>query len=655
MKALEKDRNRRYETAKDFAADVQHYLADEPVLACPPSAGYRLGKFVRRHRGRVTAAAAMVVLLLAGSAVSTWQAVRATRAERETGKALTQVTAAQGQTFDALDVLTDDVLETIFARQPELDETEKGFLRKVLGFYEAFTQQSGETAEARFVRARGHAKVARLRALLGGPRDEAVAGYRQAEALLKELADQFPDEADFRHKLARTEGHLSIDLGKLGRVVESEEAIRKGIALLTKLAEQYPNELRYRLDLAKNYNNLGNLREIQHREAEAEEFYRQALELKEKLVAEAGNAPLYHLEWAFTRAKMGQLLRKQGKYAESEKVFREVLKVQQEQLQKVPARPEDRNFLANSYEGLGIALAEQKQAGEAEKLVRQALEIRTKLTEDFPRVLEYRRGLATCYNDLGYLLGRQGKHAAAVEPYRQALELRKKIVAQAGPAPGYRVDLARSYHRLGYVLRLIHRPEEAEPACRAAEKVWKQLIADLPQVPDFGGGLANTYSDLAMLHNERRKHDAALALLEEARPHIQVALKARPKAFRDAYRDHLEALAATYRGLTDHAQVATTAEELARFGYQPARDTYNAACLLCDCATLAGKDGRLAEAKRRELAQAYADRALALLRQAVVRGFKDAAWLKKDPDLEPLRAREEFGKLVADLEAKTRK
>src|SRR5262249_60351632 len=45
MKTLEKDRNRRYETAKDFAADVQRYLADEPVLACPPSAGYRLRKF----------------------------------------------------------------------------------------------------------------------------------------------------------------------------------------------------------------------------------------------------------------------------------------------------------------------------------------------------------------------------------------------------------------------------------------------------------------------------------------------------------------------------------------------------------------------------------------------------------------------------------
>src|SRR6266480_3552124 len=56
MKTLEKDRNRRYETANAFAADVQRYLADEPVLACPPSAGYRFKKLLRRHKRPVLAA-----------------------------------------------------------------------------------------------------------------------------------------------------------------------------------------------------------------------------------------------------------------------------------------------------------------------------------------------------------------------------------------------------------------------------------------------------------------------------------------------------------------------------------------------------------------------------------------------------------------------
>src|SRR5262249_35345117 len=92
MKALEKDRNRRYETANSFAHDVQRYLAGEPVLAVPPSAGYRLRKFARKHRAALATAVTIALLLVAGVAVSTWQAVRATDAEN---KALEKAEAAR--------------------------------------------------------------------------------------------------------------------------------------------------------------------------------------------------------------------------------------------------------------------------------------------------------------------------------------------------------------------------------------------------------------------------------------------------------------------------------------------------------------------------------------------------------------------------------
>src|SRR5205807_2021704 len=82
MKALEKDRTRRYETANGLARDIQRYLTDEPVEACPPSAAYRLRKFAKKNRAALTTAAAIALLLVAGVAISTWQAVRATRAEQ---------------------------------------------------------------------------------------------------------------------------------------------------------------------------------------------------------------------------------------------------------------------------------------------------------------------------------------------------------------------------------------------------------------------------------------------------------------------------------------------------------------------------------------------------------------------------------------------
>jgi WD40 repeat protein len=82
MKALEKNRGRRYDSASAFADDVQRFLGHEPVVARPPSPGYLLAKMIRRHRLAFAAAAAVAFALLAGAVASTWQALRATRAEQ---------------------------------------------------------------------------------------------------------------------------------------------------------------------------------------------------------------------------------------------------------------------------------------------------------------------------------------------------------------------------------------------------------------------------------------------------------------------------------------------------------------------------------------------------------------------------------------------
>ena len=81
MRALEKDRVRRYDTANAFARDIQRYLDGDPVEAGPPSATYRLRKFARKYRPWLLTASAFAVLLVSTTAVSVWQALRATRAE----------------------------------------------------------------------------------------------------------------------------------------------------------------------------------------------------------------------------------------------------------------------------------------------------------------------------------------------------------------------------------------------------------------------------------------------------------------------------------------------------------------------------------------------------------------------------------------------
>jgi WD40 repeat protein/serine/threonine protein kinase len=86
MKCLEKDRSRRYETANGLAHDLERYLADEPVEACPPSSTYRLRKLAGKYKKVLATAAAFVVLLAAGAVTSTLLAVRATTAERDANR-----------------------------------------------------------------------------------------------------------------------------------------------------------------------------------------------------------------------------------------------------------------------------------------------------------------------------------------------------------------------------------------------------------------------------------------------------------------------------------------------------------------------------------------------------------------------------------------
>jgi hypothetical protein len=120
MKALEKDRTRRYETANGFAMDVQRYVADEPVLARPPSAVYRFQKAFRRHKLVLTAAGAVAAALILGIIASSWQSVRATRAKQAAllaeAQEATQRQLAEQESRRARDAKTVADHETVLAR-----------------------------------------------------------------------------------------------------------------------------------------------------------------------------------------------------------------------------------------------------------------------------------------------------------------------------------------------------------------------------------------------------------------------------------------------------------------------------------------------------------------------------------------------------------
>src|SRR5438876_377719 len=172
MKTLEKDRNRRYETANDFAADVQRYLNDDPVQACPPSASYRFRKFARRNKGALVATMLVAIALVAGTIVSTWQAIRATDAEtlaqdrlqgEQEQRALAQTNAADAdarrqeaeaartqaignlqKARKAVEQMLTRVAQEKLFNVPQMEPLRKALLEDALKFYQEFLKYKAD-------------------------------------------------------------------------------------------------------------------------------------------------------------------------------------------------------------------------------------------------------------------------------------------------------------------------------------------------------------------------------------------------------------------------------------------------------------------------------------------------------------------------------
>jgi tetratricopeptide (TPR) repeat protein len=158
MKALEKDRSRRYETANGFAMDVQRYLADETVQACPPSAGYRLGKFVRRNRRTVVAASLVAITLLAGVVGTTVGLMQAKQRAEGQQRAKESAEKRLAQIEKGIDILS-SVFENL---RPQAEVNEGQSLQSLLGerLDQAAAELEGEAVGEPLV-------VARLQSRLG--------------------------------------------------------------------------------------------------------------------------------------------------------------------------------------------------------------------------------------------------------------------------------------------------------------------------------------------------------------------------------------------------------------------------------------------------------------------------------------------------------
>jgi serine/threonine-protein kinase len=216
----------------------------------------------------------------------------------------------------------------------------------------------------------------------------------------------------------------------------------------------------------------------------------------------------------------------------------------------------------------------------------------------------------------------------------------------------FRHDLAHSQNNLGLLLGAMGRIQEAEAVCADAVAICKQLVVDFPDVPDYRNQLGGALVNLASLANDRRDFSQARRWLEEAQQHLQQALKANPRhpEYRQFYRGQLQVSVKCHAGLGDTAGAEQAANRLRDLGGLPATDAYDAAVALARCVPIGEKGEQPNPEALEKQKQFYADKAMTTLQRAVAAGYKDAANLRKNTDLDTLRSREDFQKLLAELE-----
>jgi serine/threonine-protein kinase len=655
LKAMALKPEQRYATALELAADVEHWLADEPVSACREPAWQRLGRWGRQHKPLVAGAAA---LLLTGVAALGIGLVAVSAEQRKTAKALEAETIARedegrrrSEARRALDTMSSEVIEDWLAKQRELTGPQRKFLEQALNWYQDFANDTGGDEASRAAAAAACLRVGTIHYRLGHAR-EAEAAYRRGQDMYSQLAGEFPANPDYPKSLTRGQNNLGVLLQEMGRAEEAEVVFGEALARRKRLAADFPDRPDYRQDLAATYNSLGVLLMKTGRPKDAEEAYREALALRQRLAADFPDRPDYRSELARSHNNLGNLFADTGRPKLAEEAYREALALRRRLADDFPDRPEFRYDLALGHNNMGEWFRKTRRAKEAEGAYREALALQHDLAAEFPSWPDYRWSLAGCHNNLGLLLADTGRPKEAEPEYREALALQRRLAAEFPKRPAYRREWAVTYVNLANLLSDTGRPKEAEAASREALALYKRLTADFPKVPTYRSEFAVTLSNLAADLLLRHDPVAARPLLEEALPHCEAALETNPRHpfYRTVARDINENWAETFVQLGDHAETARAADRLGQTAVEPPKDLSNAARFLCRCVPLVEKDTKLPDARRQELARQYADRALVMLQQAVARGYKDLAGLQKEKDLDPLRSREDFRKLLRELE-----
>jgi len=486
MKALRKDRKRRYGSAESLGADVRRYLEGKPLEAAPESRAYLARKFVRRNRVPVAAAGAVAIALVAG-AVATGLALnraleaeaglktqlaeteRAQRAEKERADQLKQVSEFQSKMLKDIDTtkagveLARDMLERFTVADARPDEPEADRMTRAESFRSMLVRVNSTDAAAAMID-RTILKPA-VKTIDEKFKDQPVVDAQLRQALadlyraigLSQLAVPLQESALAMRRRVLGEDHadtltslsnMGVALVDQGKFAEAEPFYREAMERRRKVLGGK------HADTLLSINNMGALLLAQSKLPEAETYLREALEARREVFGPK------HADTLASVSAVGQLLRVQGKLADAETYYREALEGR-----RVVLGEEDSETLT-SINNVGSLLQAQGKLAEAEPYLREALEKRRRVRgADHPETL-------FSIANMGTLLRDQGKFPEAEVYYREALDKRRRVLGDWHP-----VTLA-SIGNMGALLQVQSRFAEAEVYFREALEKRRTVLGD---------------------------------------------------------------------------------------------------------------------------------------------------------------------------------
>jgi serine/threonine protein kinase/tetratricopeptide (TPR) repeat protein len=509
MKALEKDRNRRYESATALAGDIERYQNHEPVDAGPPSALYRFRKFARRRRGVMVAVSLIVLSLFTGAAIAIWQAAAANDARELADERASKELAARRRAEanlrrgnEAVDRLLSRVAEERLLNEPHLEDLRRNLLTDALDVNSSFLEENPEVPEAQFEAGKAYGRMASIHEHLG---DFVAASKASLEAIriLEGLGESLPSDRRVRRELARCYQVLSLSRfnGAPGQGAENLSIHQKHLQLYDELVELTPDEPELLAAQSEAAVVLGFFIR-RGNQSESQKLLRRGLEIREKLVNQHParvdfTVSLARAHWFLGRVSTGEVAKRQFLLALSHATAA---------LDKSPRMPEARKTKAEILTSIADVCADKDDLDSGLDYAQQAEILAESLLKDYPSNEKYYRMLVKSKSQGVLFLQAKGLHDEALQKLQS---FHKAAAAVPGGSTLARRALELSVDNASFLITL--------GVSHYREGQWKSAIVALEEsiALDKEENALNA-SFLAMANWQLGNHDDAHMWYERA-------------------------------------------------------------------------------------------------------------------------------------------